>query len=347
MTPPNRYASTFISGFAEIVEKQLKKQYTDSEIELLLESFIVYKTAATLDVIKKIPYLNNTFILLQQTKVKKEDTTAAIVKRLFNETEGTTITKYFNLNKQTTFRIFISRENQLVSINTEIIGKIEKKILVQSDRLSVDRQKADYEFWFMIRSEGKAFFGVRITHVGDQKKKEYQPGELKKELAYLLCLFSDPEESDVFIDPFSGSGAIPVERAHISPYKKIIAADIDENLVFKLKRKMRELKNTEVYQLDALHLFPLSDESVDKIVTDPPWGLYKKTDNDLDLFYKQTIDELYRVLKNNGVMIILSARNDNLEKAIALLKGKLKILTKLDILVSGKKATVYKVIKTV
>jgi tRNA G10 N-methylase Trm11 len=111
-------------------------------------------------------------------------------------------------------------------------------------------------------------------------------GELRPELANLLCWISDPNKKDVFLDPFAGSGAIPIERAKAFPYQKIIASDINADLFDKLKKRFHKTTNKiTIGKWDALHLTALIDESIDKIVTDPPWGLFSHQEIDLKAFY--------------------------------------------------------------
>ena len=87
------------------------------------------------------------------------------------------------------------------------------------------------------------------------------------------------------------------------------------------------------------------DCSVNKIVTDPPWGLYEDVGMEMEGFYDKMMKEMYRVLKTNGIIVILTANKDELEKVLLNFRNKLKILNKYNILVSGKKAAVYKIIK--
>ena len=82
-------------------------------------------------------------------------------------------------------------------------------------------------------------------------------------------------------------------------------------------------------QLDATNLKDFQDNTFDKIVTDPPWGYYSA---------QVSLKELSRVLKPTGIMVLLLADRD-------FTLPDLEIQEKYDILVSGKKAAIYKFTK--
>ena len=97
---------------------------------------------------------------------------------------------------------------------------------------------------------------------------------------------------------------------------------------------------------NALKLENFADNSINKIATDPPWGLYKKTKLNLRNFYSQILDSFCRVLKTNGLIIILTAQKEIVETQLANFENQLKLEKTYHTLVSGKKAGVYKIRKT-
>ena len=84
----------------------------------------------------------------------------------------------------------------------------------------------------------------------------------------------------------------------------------------------------------------IPDKSIDKIITDPPWGFYEEV-GDILCFYDKMFESFERVLKSKeSFVIILTARKTELEEIIQ--KHKYNIVEKIDTLVNGKKASVYK-----
>jgi len=85
--------------------------------------------------------------------------------------------------------------------------------------------------------------------------------------------------------------------------------------------------------------------SIDKIITDPPWGISVGTDLNLLDFYSKMLTEFRRVVKTNGRLIILMGNKEIFEKVLKSYFSDFKLEEKYDILVSGKKASVYKLIR--
>ena len=169
-----------------------------------------------------------------------------------------------------------------------------------------------------------------------------------------MCCFAGIKKDDVILEPFCGYGAIPVQLAKRFPCKKIYVSDIDEEKVKALQEKkaLRQAQGphtaqgpqtsqgpeVDLRQADAFELTHIQDNSIDAIVTDPPWGLWENIP-DIQDFYNKMFASFKRVLKQDGKMIILSARTKELESA-ATTSG-VKINSSLHTLVNGKKATLY------
>ena len=54
---------------------------------------------------------------------------------------------------------------------------------------------------------------------------------------------------------------------------------------------------------------------------------------------------MYRILKLNGLIVLLTANKEEMSNVLNNFKGKLELVDKFDILVSGKKASIYKIKK--
>jgi tRNA G10 N-methylase Trm11 len=248
------------------------------------------------------------------------------------------------------FRIVTSRENKLVAVDNRLLVRAEKHLAAETG-MKVSRSRPDIELWCLFRKEGNGFFMMRLTKHATTQRMLHK-GELRPELASLLCALSEPRDSDVFVDPFCGYGSIPLARAHLAPYRTIHAYDNDMNIIIHLKKKLqtRDIpypsRSFRVEHSDALHLDTFEDNSVDKIVTDPPWGIFdaKKTTS-IDLFYRDMLRECIRILRPEGILIILTAQKEVLRNSLQHYTGILEITDTYHILVAGKKAAVYKLTK--
>lgn len=308
-----------------MVETWLKDNVQDVRIEKLLDGLVIYETSVGLNTVRSFPIFSNSFVLLKK----------------FEETSLPSFD--FSLNKEITrgyrtFRVIISKENQITGIDKNKLGKYEKYIH-QGSGLSVDRTSPDTEIWITFRREGLNLIGFRITK-NPNLEKVLHKGELRPQLAYILNYISEPDKNDIFLDPFAGYGAITKSRLEHFPAKEIIASDKDESLFLNLKQI---LKSERVEHWDALALDELKSNSIDRIVTDPPWGIFIKTEN-IEDFYVKMLEEFGRVIRFEGILVILTAQKELFDK---LLKNSTKFsqIEKWDILVSGKKSSIYKLKK--
>ena len=312
------YLSTFISGFGEVIQDAFARNLLHVKIQRMLDGLVVYQTDATFAQVQQLHCFNNNYLLLNSATCKPEEEVAQVIRRVF---QGANLEKTFaGIGKKNirSFRIMVSKENETVSIDQRTRGIVEETI---SGRLGLrlNRSLADVEFWFIIRSEGVCFLGLRATATEGQRKSKYAKGELRRELAYLLCLISEPAKTDIVLDPFCGSGAIPLERERSFPFQKIVASDSDRNSVTTVQTAVRKSKSKiEVHQWDALQLRSLSTSSITKIITDPPWGYFQQEDLDFENFYHKMLVEFSRILVNHGLAVVLTAKKVEFEKSVTL-----------------------------
>lgn len=206
------YFSTFITGFDKVVEKALIDRLKDVQIELLTDGLVIYKTTAKPDEIKKLKFLNNSFVLLRKFERVSENSVKDILKALIKDNNLENIISR-SFSKHLKFRIRASVKNQFVSIDKNILRNLEEKIAQTARNLIVDRSLPDIELLITVRSEGFGLAGIQFSSRPNYEKT-LEKGELYPELAYILCLISEPSKDDVFFDPFAGHGSIPAQRLH-------------------------------------------------------------------------------------------------------------------------------------
>lgn len=317
----NRYFSTSTSGLEPVIEGLLEKILRNVKVELLLDGLVVYSSESPPDTIKRIRFFNNSFVLFRFFPDKSHVSVEKMMTTIAKEGVKTGFRIPSNIR---TFRVVTSCENKSVSVNPRLMIEVEK-VIGRQFRLRVDRSKPDAQFWFLARSEGCGFFGMRLTQHPDFGKV-LAKGELRPEITDVMCILSEPNKDDIFVDPFAGSGAIA--RARINyPHSKIMAGDIDPN-------------NNKIIKLDATKLESFDDESIDKIVTDPPWGLFDEK-VDIKNLYPKMLDSFCRVLRKNGIVVILVGDREYFETLLENFKDKFQLKQKLHILISGKKAGIY------
>lgn len=325
------FISSFITGFQHVVEKNLPQILAGVKILHVFDGLIHYQYAGDSHNLDKIIYFNNTFFVLKTMKGKGLN---------FPSLVGTVSSekKYYLINKGT-FRVRFQNENQFVKVDKNISKKAEETVLHNS-KLHLDRLSPTTEIWYSIRREGFAFCGQLISK-REFTEKNLNKGELRPEIAYLICCYADLNQDDVVAEPFCGYGSISVQLIKKFRFQKLFASDIDKEKI-SINMQKKQLKDNPQIELsvnDAFVLPQIIDRSVDVVITDPPWGYFEQID-DIGEFYKKMFTSFKRILKENGRMIILSARKDEIEKAA--LEMNVQILSSLHTLVNGKKASLYK-----
>ena len=342
------YISSYVSGFQSIVKELLLGLLHDVKIVNLYDGVVVYRTNKSLDVIKSSGFLNNTFLVIDTfkkgNKVSIENCMKDFVKIKKYEQEART---YLKTNKFRTFRIITSVEGKLKSVDKNILRNAENKVS-KDYNVVPNRVKPEVEFWFLTRSEGVCYFLLRLTK-HKSFDKTLQKGELRPDIASILCLMSEPKKQDVFWDPFCGYGAIPIQRLKFNNCEKVYSTDIESEKVNFVKNKVNHSKinknKVSVEKVDFFHNNKFKYNSIDKIVTDPPWGDYEILNGRAIDYYKKFMMKCSGYLKDSGILVFISSKKDEIDEVLSEMQEVFIVKNKLDILLSGKKVGVYKIVK--
>jgi 23S rRNA G2445 N2-methylase RlmL len=147
------------------------------------------------------------------------------------------------------------------------------------------------------------------------KKKVDLPASLRPSLAAAMVYLSQPEPTDTFLDPLCGSGTILLERMAYGPYGQILGGDLVTDRVDAARRNLpktrkgKKKENVDIRQWDAQNL-PIDNGSVDKLVTNLPFGKQIAAGVNLEKLYASLFAEFERVVRPGGRIIILSSQYD-------------------------------------
>lgn len=188
-------------------------------------------------------------------------------------------------------------ENSLVSTGRYIPGGSDSHDLairadITGGSCSVYKQLTSSE----IRFRGNAFHSV--------------PGGIRPTIAHALVRLSRPRNGDVFYDPFCGAGTIPFERSYYKS-KKIFASDYNSEVVEVARMNLKQA--AVVFQADAVSM-KMKDRSVNKVVTNMPWGKQVEV-GDIDKLYRDFLNGLRRILAPGGIAVALTDRVESLESS--------------------------------
>lgn len=315
------FYSSFIVGFEDVVSKIIRDSYKNISLTQVLNGGIIYRAGSS-DHIDKIGFLNNSFFVF---KYSKETNILTFIDQLHH-------ISLKRGNYRRSFRIIVSDQNNLIGIDNGVLSNLEHKIEKETGYY-VNRNKPDIEYWILKRSEGIILFMERINK-HKSFDKQLNKGELRDDLCCFLNYLSEPSENDIYLDCFCGSGAIIKNRIKMHKFNMIFGIDIEHAYIQELKKISK--KNNLIFKNIDFFTNKFENAFIDKIVTDPPWGLFDHME-DIDKFYQTFLNEVYRILKQDGIAVILTACKEEMSR----LKTDMILLNTYDILVSGKKASVY------
>ena len=165
----------------------------------------------------------------------------------------------------------------------------------------------------LLLTENKSIFG-RIMYSIDRgayeaRKPHYKPffypGVLMPRVARALVNVAKPEKN--ILDPFCGTGGILVEAGLMG--FTVIGGDMQRKLLLGAKMNLCH------YNIDHSLMFQdackeaLKDESIDAVVTDPPYGRSAAIKAEsLNQMLSGSLGEIYRVLKKGKRAVFISER---------------------------------------
>jgi tRNA (guanine6-N2)-methyltransferase len=174
-------------------------------------------------------------------------------------------------------------------------------------------ENAAIEFWLTI-DNAMAVSGVRLsdrTMRHRAYKLEHRPASLRPTVAAAMIRLAEIKPRHVVLDPMCGAGTILAE--HLVAIGKIRAekppaagGDSDVGAVRAATVNLSKLGSANLALWDATRL-PLLDASVDRIVSNPPFGKQLSTPEEVGPLYRAALHEYNRVLRPDGRAVLLAA----------------------------------------
>lgn len=152
-----------------------------------------------------------------------------------------------------------------------------------------------------------AYVGMRLGNAPLHRrayKQQSVRGSLKSTIAAAMLRLAQLSPAQRVLDPCCGAGTILIEAAQLGA--TAIGGDNDPAALDATKANARAAQTTlDVRQWDARRL-PLAAQSVDRVVTNLPWGRQVTVDDALTAFYRQACVEIERVLTDDGRAVLLT-----------------------------------------
>jgi tRNA (guanine6-N2)-methyltransferase len=245
------------------------------------------------------------------------------------------------------FRVVARQSGEHEFRRVDLQHAIERGIEERRDHTwRLDEHEADVEFWAtMIATE--LFIALRLSDES-MRHREYKiahrPGSLRPAVAAALAWLSQPDDSDIVLDPFCGTGTVLIERAHLARYAKLIGSDRDPEALRAARANVGpRYKPIDLEGWDA-GAIPMPDGSVTAVVTNLPWGARFGSHGENRRLYPDWLAEFDRLLARGGRIVLLTAEWRIMQQLIS--RGRIRPEKIMRVTILGTPASIYLIRKS-
>ena len=323
----NAYFATFTSGVQEIIGNRLQKfPRSELAVDELQDGLVLFRASLSIGRLSELRFFNNVFGLLADAGT--QPTVAAAAQAVMTADLSA-------LPPKARFKVHVREASQPVSLAA--LPTLQDAVAKATGGVA-DSFKPTTELLLWRRADGRTLWGWQLPRPGF-KTRTLEPGELRPELAHAMGLLAGLDHKDAVLDPFAGYGAIVRECLQGFHCQQVIAVEHNEHLVPHLK----SIPHLIAKHGDAARLPHIETRSIDRVITDPPWGNFMPVGLEhLERIYYESMVQMHRVLRAKGCIVVLTAA-----PFIAKLASEIGFVIEKQyaLLVSGQKATLYKLRK--
>ncbi len=211
-----------------------------------------------------------------------------------------------------TFSVRVKQIPRSYLSSTDLERRIGEAIFEHNPGSRVNLKDPDHSFRLLVTNRS-CIFGEVLASVDRKqfwerkphKKPFFYPGTILPEVSRAIVNLCEIRSNDLVLDPFCGTGGILVEAGMIGA--RVIGIDVQESMLHGAEMNLRDY-GSEYHVLcgDACNL-PIADQSVDAVVTDPPYGRSAVVmAESVESLYVGALSEIYRVLKRGGHAAVIS-----------------------------------------
>jgi tRNA (guanine6-N2)-methyltransferase len=203
---------------------------------------------------------------------------------------------------------FVGKRNY----STEEIKQACAEGIVERQHWTYSENESHSDLNMRVFLEGDtAVVGVRLGARSLSKrayKQQHVLGSLKPAVAAALLELADVKPGVRILDPCCGAGTILIEA---KPYGTIAwGGDINREAVIASRFNASQASAMVQFLHWDARALPVSDRSVDRVISNLPWGRAVSTEGSLRALYQEICEEIERVLVPGGQTVLLTNRPD-------------------------------------
>lgn len=332
------YMVTIVPGLEDVVISEITTKLPGAWIQARMRGRILFAANSTWEELQKLRSVDNIYLHMTWLKIgpHKADLTD-----LTNDVEKTTFPDfpYYLRARRYKARAIVnaSRSGHHTFSRFDAAQAVLKGLTCAHGFVAGTTDAHDMEFRLDIIDQD-ALLSLKLTNAAFRFRgqRTFSQAALRPPIAHALIWLSEPKPNDVFLDPFCGSGTIPIERATY-PAKSIIGGDISLEAV-KAARQNAPTQ-VDIHCMDACDLVGIAPQSVTAIVTNLPWGRQIAPDTDIGTLYSRFLSETRRFMVATGRAILLTDQKEALAEACC--QARLKCTALYQLSLHGSLPTVH------
>lgn len=212
--------------------------------------------------------------------------------------------------RRVTFRVVVQRPSgHHAYVRPELGRRVAHGVKQKFPRWKQVDENSVLELWVLQRGADTTL-GLRLSDRTMRHRTYKQasvPASLRPVAARAMVICSQPEDSDVFLDPMCGAGTILIERGEHGRYRQLLGGDIDPEAVAATRTNVGpRYKPIQIRHWDATAL-PMDAASVSRVVSNLPFGRKIAARGGTRVLYRAFLAEAARVLAPGGRLVLLTS----------------------------------------
>lgn len=319
------------AGLGELVSISLRTD-VGADVVYADESAVLISTRAPESELASLPYVKNCFVVVGSVPRRRD--LAQAIDPISRQLPGWSLRRTGQ-----PYRLMFSDNGKLIGVPVNSRSRLEAAVSRATGGRLLPRGGGD-EYWALSRSGlDEVLFCRRLAR---PKRPDPPKGALAPDLAHLIVnALGRSKAGDVILDPFAGSGALIAARLD-RPYREAICSDLGyADGSAKLPPQLARRAGVRKLADDARELPSILDDTVDVVITDPPWGEFDQADSPPTELIGAALGSISRVLRDNGGLAMLVARRLAADVAAEWAEAGFTIKKSYELLINGHPATLF------